>query len=296
MSKILITGGTGFVGTHLCTLLLKQGHDVVVLSRKKQQKIGIPIFTWNYEKDELEEDALQGIDYIVHLAGENIGHKRWTSLQKKKIYESRVMSIKLLARKLKEKEVHLKAFISASAIGYYGSVTSEHIFSETDPPASDFLGEICQTWEKTADTMQTVSDRVVKIRTGIVLSPGKEVYEKIVQPLNYKLIPILGNGKQYMPWVHIDDLCRIYLKSIEDKRMQGVYNAVAPHQSTYAEMMSQLKQSHKGFFLKINIPSFVLHLFLGEKAKLLLQGSRISADKIIQSDFKFEYSTIPQKK
>jgi uncharacterized protein len=285
METILITGGSGLIGKHLQTVLSGKGFDVQILSSKRSKNN----YYWNIEIGEINTEAIEKADHIIHLAGANIGEKRWTKQQKQLILESRIKSAKLLFDTIQKCEHKPKTFISASAIGYYGAVTSEHIFSETDEPANDFLGSVGIKWEQAANSFQDLGLRVVKLRTSVVLTKKGGVLEKLANPTRFCFGTSLGSGKQYFPWIHIDDLCEMYLKAISDKSMTGSYNAVAPQHCTNKYFTKAVaKALHKPLFLPA-IPTFVLRLAFGEMANLLLQGSRVSSQKIIDAGFQFQF-------
>lgn len=287
MEKVLITGGTGLIGTHLCTRLEESGYDVSILSRWKRHRMNVPVHHWDWSKNEIEVEAIEQADYIIHLAGANIADKRWTAERKQLIIDSRINTAQLIFSKAKEENNKLKAFISASAIGYYGTVTSDKIFSETDSPAKDFLGETCRDWEESADRFVELGIRTVKIRTGIVLSGKGGALTKMMAPIKFGVGAAIGSGQQYMPWIHIEDLCSIYIKAIKDEQMKGSYNAVAPEHITNDEFTASLsKHLSKPLWLP-NIPAFVMKLIFGKLSDVLLRGSRVSADKIISSGYKF---------
>src|SRR4051812_20449630 len=170
MKTVLISGGSGFIGTHLCSRLIAKGYDVAVLSRTKKHLPGITTYVWNVSKNEIENGVIEKANYIIHLAGENIAGKRWTNKRRQRIIDSRVKPAMLLFEEVKKRNKNLSAFISASAVGYYGAVTSSKIFNESDPPANDFLGETCRQWEQAADSFKQLDIRTVKIRTGVVLA------------------------------------------------------------------------------------------------------------------------------
>lgn len=289
MTKILISGGTGLVGNHLCKKLIDRGYSVAILSRASHQDAYMPIYAWDIDKKEIEKEAIESVDYIIHLAGENIGNEKWTTKRKQSIIDSRVKSTELLFEKIKRKKIKPKAFISASAIGYYGTVTSDKIFTETDPPANDFLGETCRLWEQSADNFEKLGIRTVKIRTGIVLTKQGGVLAKMTIPIKTGIGSAIGDGKQYMPWIHIDDLCGIYIKTIEDQQMKGTYNAVAPDHQTNRNFTKILAHVLKKSFWVPNVPAFALKIILGEMSEILLSGSRVSSQKIIKAGFKFKF-------
>jgi len=292
MTTVLITGGTGLIGRHLCKRLQDKGYRVAVLSRTRKKINAITVYTWNVGKNEIENKALDTADYIIHLAGTNIGDLRWTRSRKQLIIDSRVKTTDLIFNKIKEQNINLKAFISASAIGYYGTLTSNKIFKETDLPANDFLGDTCKQWEQTADKFKDLEIRTVKIRTGIVLTKNNGVLSKMIKPVKMGIGSAIGTGKQYIPWIHIDDLCGIYIKAIQDNKMKGAYNAVAPDYKTNKKFTKLLASVFNKLFWFPNVPSIAIKLIFGEMSNILLKGSRISADKIKITGYKFQYPNL----
>lgn len=292
METVLLTGGNGLIGQHIRQKLIEKGYNVAILSSSKKYNSNIQVYYWNIEKQEIEPEALLKADYIIHLAGANIGQKLWTKKRKQQIIGSRVNSAKLIFDTLQTLRCKPKAFITASAIGYYGSVTTEKIFSETDNPAPDFLGNVCCEWENAAARFEAIGIRTIKIRTGVVLTKTGGALAKIAFPVKLGIGSPIGSGKQYMPWVHIDDLCNIYIKAIEDVNMTGAYNAVAPEHVSNKEFMKSLTEAlHKPFWF-LNVPSIILKLTLGEMSLMILKGSRVSSEKIWEAGFKFQFPTL----
>lgn len=275
MAIIYISGGTGLVGQHLHKKLEDEGHRVVIMGRS--------------QPDHLK--SIGTADYIIHLAGENISAKRWTKAQKRRILESRVHTARQIYNALLERPEppKLKAFISASATGYYGAVTTEKEFMEEDPPATDFLAETCRQWEEAADRFGALGVRVVKIRTGVVLTPKGGALAKMSLPVKLGVGSAFGTGRQYLPWIHIDDLCAIYLQAIGDTDMHGAYNAVAPDHQTNRTFTRTLAQVLRRPFWFPPVPAFVLKAALGEMADILLTGSRVSSEKIRRTGFHFRF-------
>ena len=290
---VIITGGTGLIGSRLCQLLHENGYDTIVLTRKKSQDLvaneSSLVSFWNPEKGIIDENLIGKADYIIHLAGANIGESRWSSKRKQLIQNSRTEPAKLILETIKKRENKIKAFITASAIGYYGSITSDKIFTETDQPAQDFLGETCKKWEAAADEFETLGIRTVKIRTGLVLSKNQGALSKMKLPARFGISASFGNGRQYLPWVHIDDLCSIYIQAIQNTNMKGPYNAVAPQHVTNNDFNRSLIGFYRKRFIKTPIPAFILRIVLGEMSDILLEGSRISSDKISSTGYKFRY-------
>jgi len=298
-STILITGGTGLIGTALSKLLIANKHDVIILSRKipEQKAVNDPAIQyakWNIREQMIDEEAIKKADHIVHLAGASVAEKRWTSSRKKEIIESRILSSELLVKALKEIPNNVLSVISSSAIGWYGGDSrAKTPFMEDDPAAEGFLGETCKAWEESIEPVRKLGKRLVKLRTGIVLSNrGGALYE-FKKPLNLGVASILGNGKQVMSWIHIDDICRMYSYAIENQQLHGVYNAVAPHPATNKELVLQLAKKMRGnFFVPIYVPAFVLKMVLGEMSIEVLKSATVSNQKIRQAGFRYLYPSL----
>jgi uncharacterized protein (TIGR01777 family) len=292
MKTVLISGGTGLIGKHLCRKLKEKGYDVKLLSRKSDPDSDIPIYFWNPEKNEIDNNAISSADYIIHLAGAGIGDKRWTKKRRQLISDSRIKTCDLLFNSVQKTETKIKAFISASGIGYYGAITSDKIFTETDQPSNDFIGEICRRWEYSAGRFEESGIRTVKIRTGIVLTGKGGALARMITIVRIGIGSALGNGGQYLPWIHVEDLSNIYIKAIEDTSLRGAYNAVAPEHITNKDFMRTLAKVLKKPFFFPDIPAFIMKLLFGKMSGILLNGSRISADKIISAGYKFEFPDI----
>lgn len=284
MATILITGGTGLVGTRLTKLLVKKNHEVRILSRNPSKKNE---YKWDISKDFIDEKALENLDFIIHLAGAGIADKRWTDNRKKVIVDSRVETANLIFNKIKEQKIALKGFISASGSNFYGTKTTDKIYEETDNAGNDFLGEVCVKWEAAAQQFSTLHIPVTILRTGIVLAKKGGALEKMKTPI----VSPLGSGNQYMSWIHIDDLCEMYSYSIENN-LTEIYNAVAPEHHTSKTFSKALAKSINRPFLPFGVPAFILKLVFGEMAIILLKGSRISSKKIEKNGFSFRFSTL----
>ncbi|GGK44258.1 MULTISPECIES: TIGR01777 family oxidoreductase [Flavobacteriaceae] len=290
MASILVTGGTGLIGSNLCDLLKSKGHNVSILSRSKIKKT--TVFHWDIEKRHIDNKAIINTDYIIHLAGAGIADKRWTKSRKKELIASRVNSTNLLFEKVKELNPDLKGFISSSGVGYYGAITSEKIFQENDTPNNDFLSKICILWEKEVNKFNSLNIRTVILRTGVVFSKEGGALEKIIKPIKLGVGAALGSGKQYIPWIAMEDLCNMYVSAIENAELNGVYNAVAPEHITNQGLTKSIAKTLKKSLWLPNVPSFVLKIALGELAVILLQGSRVSSEKIKKTGFNFIFPTI----
>lgn len=286
--NILITGGTGLVGSKLTEKLIEKGYNVGILSRKKIPDSNIKYFFWDYEKNEIDIDALKFADVIVNLVGENISNRKWSKIQQLKIINSRVKTVELIKSKIIELDNKKCDFISASAIGYYGTITSDKIFYEDDDAGKDFLSEVVVKWEKAVDELTPFVNRVLKFRIGVVLSNDGGALPKMINVTQKGIGSALGKGNQYMPWISIDDLVRLLLFGVESSQIMGVYNAVSPVHITNKEFMQKLAESlNKPFFMP-NVPEFVLKTMYGQMSSLLLYGSRVSSEKLLKAGFVFK--------
>ena len=293
MAIILISGGTGLVGKALTKRLITDGHEVRILSRNPQSSNSIQSFYWNVEKKEIDEKAFEGVEHIVHLAGSGIADKRWSEDRKRDIIDSRVNSMNLIESIVKKQKIQLKSFVGASAIGIYGMTTSEKIFSETDIGNHDFLTQSCIQWENAYQEIQTLSNKYCIIRIGVVLSSNGGALKKLLPLFKLGLGSAVGSGKQYMPWIHLDDLVSIFYEALFNENYNGIYNAVSPEETTNQSFSKQLaKNLSKPFFLP-NVPAFMLKLLFGEMSNVLLKGSRVSAQKLVNSGFKFQFNHLP---
>jgi len=290
--NILITGGTGMIGHRLTELLLAKGHKVSYLSRKKEKLPNVEVFQWDIQKGYIEEGALEKADYVVHLAGAGIADKRWTDERKKEIIDSRIQPIELINKYLQEKNIQLKGFISASAIGIYGGDTGNIKLDESSVLGNDFLAECTKLWEINAKKV-TNAARIVSIRIGIVLSEKGGALPKLVQPIRFGFGAALGNGKQFMSWIHVDDLCGVFVKAIEDEKMQGAYNAVAPNPVTNQEMTSVAAEVLKKPLWLPNVPIFALKLVFGEMGIVISGGNFVLNKRLSQeTNFQYKFTTI----
>jgi len=284
---VLITGAGGMIAKELSKKLSKE-YEVRLLTRKKKHHNE---FEWDIDRQTIDESAFENVSHIIHLAGANISEKRWTDERKKQLISSRVESAKLLLNILRKKNIRLKSFISASGINYYGTMTSEKIFTEQDPPGNDFLSEVVILWEKAADDFkeQNLAERVVKMRTAVVLSEKDGALKKMVPTIKNYIGSPLGTGKQYMPWIHIKDICSMYEFALRNKEVQGSYNATSPQHTTNENLTKKIAEVLKKPLLMPNVPGFVLKLIFGELADAVLEGSRASSEKIQQKGFRFEF-------
>lgn len=291
--NVVLTGGTGFIGKKLTQLLLENGFSVSILSRSVQINTDdISYFQWDVDAGTIDEQVFLNATYVIHLAGENIGAKRWTLARKKAILESRNQSTKLLYATLQKTNTKVEAFITASGVGIYGAYTDEVICTENTPLANDFLGNVCQMWEAALVPIAHLGIRTVSIRTALVIGKGGGVVQQLAPLFRYRLGSVIGSGKQYLPWIHIDDLCQIYLHAILNSKIEGPYNASVNDGTTNAIFSKTLAKVFGYSIVLPNIPASLLRLLLGERAQLVVAGRRVSPEKIERTGFQFQLTNL----
>lgn len=290
MSTVIITGGSGLIGNRLSELLTHKGYTVRHLTRSLKENATYKSYYWNLSEKYIDPSALLNVDHVIHLAGSGVADGRWTKKKKASILRSRVDSANLLFNNLEGK--NLRTYISASGISYYGIETSPTVFSEDAKPASDFLANVTVQWEKSAQQFKSIANRVVCLRTPFVMSHKDGGLAKMAKPIKLGIGSALGNGKQYMPWVHIDDLCNMYIQAIEDSTMAGIYNTSATQHTTNSELTAAIANQLGKKLWVPKVPAFLLKIILGEMSDIILNGSRISNKKILNTGFKFQFPTI----
>lgn len=298
------------IGTALSRRLLNEGYNVIILSRNpKETAASHPLGAernffrssgnlfyskWDVKRMTIDPSALAEADFIIHLAGAGVAAQRWSEARKREILESRTRSSELLLKALREQPNKVKAVISASAIGYYGPDHGTP-FTEEDKPAGDFLGSTCQQWEQSIDPVSELGKRLVKLRLGIVLANEGGALKEFRKPLRMGVAAILGDGRQMVSWVHIDDICRAFIHAMEQDSMQGVYNLTAPEPiSNKTLTLTLAKKMNGSLFIPFRVPSFVLKAMLGEMSIEVLKSATVSSRKIQSAGFKFQYPDIDQ--
>lgn len=291
--NILITGGSGLVGKALTQKLQAKGHSVAWLTRH-QNNITINHFFWNIDSMEIDLNAIEWADVIIHLAGASIAQKRWDKSYKKEIYSSRINSTKLLISGIKKAHTPPQTLICASATGFYGSYENhEGEYIEENPAGKDFLATLTKDWEHEIFSVNTTI-RTTALRIGIVLSKNGGAFKQIIQPIKYYVGAPLASGQQTMSWIHLDDLTKMFLFIIENESISGVINAVSPLPVSNKEMTTQIAKHIKRPILLPHVPVFILSIVLGEFAQFATKGVRVSSKKIENLGFKFKYPSLSE--
>lgn len=290
---VLITGGTGDIGHRLTQLLLQQGYQVAYLSRSNKAIPDVTIYQWDIKKGHIDPQAITTADHIIHLAGAGIADERWTDKRKEEILKSRTQSTELLAQALKKNKHHVKSFIGASAIGYYGADTGDRPMTETSVGGTDFMAQVVRAWERSEEQIAALGIRTVKLRTGVVLTMTGGALPKLAQPVKLGAGAPIGSGQQYISWIHLDDLCRMYVQALTDESWQGVYNAVAPSPVTNETLTRAIADVlHRPMILP-NIPTFVIKLLYGEMAVVVTGGNYVLNKRIAEeTSFTYQFTEV----
>ena len=296
METVLITGGTGMIGKALTQALIERGFNVIIYTRSqndKQKAINdkLSYAIWDVNKQTLDKNAFAKADYIIHLTGANFAEKRWTDKRKQEIVSSRVDGAKLIIGSLRTIPNKVKVVISASGISWYGhDKEAAKSFTENDPPANDFMAQTCQLWEAAIEPASFLGKRLVKFRFGPVLSTDGGAYVELKNPTRFGLAGIIGSGKQIVSWIHIDDVVRAILFAMENEKVSGVYNAVAPNPASNKDLILRIAEQNRGkAFIAVHAPPFALKMVFGEMINEILKSTTVSSTKLQQVGFIFQY-------
>lgn len=290
--KILIAGGSGLIGTKLLELLKRRGHQVSILSRNPQSNEDYSSFKWDIEAEYVDEHALEGIDVLINLAGAGIADARWSDRRKEVLRASRVEGNKLLLEAVQASGTQLNLFVGASAIGVYGNRGDHWLTEESKPGDDDFLVSLSKEWEASHRVFLDYADRIAILRIGVVLSMEGGALPKLNQSVVIGSSGYLGDGAQYMSWIHIDDLTRIFLAIIENPELSGIINATSPHPVTNKKFMETLVSLKSGLGILLPVPAFLLKIYLGEMSQVVLDSSRVSPDVLVRNNYEFKYERL----
>jgi len=290
-TKVLIGGGSGLVGSRLRDKFFSDNYSVKILSRRKKPK-NTDFLYWDPSKSEIELDGFNP-DVVINLAGAGIADKLWTKKYKEEIISSRINSNAVLVNAIEDERIRPNIFLSASAVGIYGNRGDEILNTKSDPGNSNaFMVKCCKLWEASVKPLQGKISRVIRLRIGLVLSSQGGALPKITKPMSFGIAPYFGNGNQYYPWIHIDDLCNQFLFLIEQSKSEGVFNGVSPQAIPLKEFTQRTKSAlHKKAF-SFPIPALALKLLMGEMSSVLLNSNRVFPNRFLEEGFQFQFENI----
>ncbi|BDS15403.1 TIGR01777 family oxidoreductase [Aureispira anguillae] len=287
MKTVLITGGTGLLGKRISFLLEQKGYKIRHLSRSENLGADYPAYQWNPLTQTIDLRAFDDIYGLIHLAGANIAAARWTSKQKKIILESRIQSSQLLVDSLQKIKNKPAVVVGCSAIGYYGNSSTTIPLSENSPQGNDFMSEVCQKWESSIAPIRQLGIRTPIIRVGIVLSTQGGALQQLNKSYPFRLGTYFGNGQQYYSWIHLDDICQIFIKALEDKNMSGTYNGTSPFPATNKTIAHAIAQVYKQKTLILPIPRLVAQLLMGEMSAIVLNNTPVIPQALQELNYSF---------
>ena len=291
--NLVITGASGFIGSNLVESVWKESHTLKLLSRKPLIGANAPRKEWMYWEPGVPGEwgrSINGADGIIHLAGEPIAAKRWSAAQKEKISASRIETTKALVDAIGKAKSKPKFLISSSAVGYYGPHGDETL-TEESAPGSDYLARVCVDWEAEAKKAEAQGVRVVLLRTGIVLAKGQGALAKMVPPFKFFFGGPLGSGKQWMPWIHIEDVVGLIIFLMEQEEDRGAFNVTAPNPVTMEDFCKAIGAAVNRPSWA-NVPASMLSLLVGEMADMLLSGQRAMPQAALRSGYEFKFRNV----
>lgn len=277
------------IGRHLSAMLSEEGHEVIWLSRTQGHSDPYEVVRWDVNSAQLDPAHLEGLKAVVHLAGAGVADKRWTASRKKEILESRTASTSLLVKALSNVKKKPEVFVSASGIGYYGLDTGDTVVDEASPAGDDFLANVVKHWEAASEEVASLGIRRVVVRIGVVLSDEGGALKELTAPIKWGVGAALGGGRQWMSWIHIDDLCRVFASAVDNAGFQGIINAVGPAPVTNAELTKAAAGVLKRPLWLPNVPPFVLRILVGEMAGMVLGGNKVSASRLQSVGFSYRF-------
>ncbi len=293
--KITITGATGLIGSRLVRELTGRGDAVTVLSRDPgpaRERLGVDAVRWDPDRDEAPVDALAGRDGVVHLAGEPVA-QRWSAESKQRIGRSRETGTANLVAGLRQADPRPAVLVSSSAVGYYGPHGSEEL-DEGSPAGSDFLAEVCVIWERAAQEAIELGMRVVNVRTGVVLDRSGGALKTMLPPFRLGVGGPVAGGRQYMPWVHVDDVVGLYLAALDgDERWSGPVNATAPTPVTNAAFSKALGRAlHRPAIAPV--PAIAIKALYGEMSEIVTKGQNVIPRKALELGYEFRHPELDE--
>jgi len=291
--SVVITGGTGLIGSRIIELLDSSNYDIRIYTRNpRESHDNVSYYRWDLEKGEMDLEGLRDCNHVISLAGAGIADKRWTDKRKKEIIDSRVMGNELISAKLGVLNHRPDSIVAGSAIGYYGDRADEKLTEDSAPGPEEFLVKSTRLWEEALSKLKTNTDQFTMIRIGIVLSTKGGALEKMLIPLRFGVSGYFGNGKQYYSWIHIDDLCGMFIKGIEDKSWSGVYNGTSPDPLTLRQMAIKIKNTYLPIAVALPVPEFLLRLVMGEMTNMLTNSTRVIPSKAMSHGYEYSFTEV----
>ncbi len=294
--KVFVTGGTGLIGKPLIKKLIEKGFDITVLSRdkemaKKHFDSNVAIIEGNPVNKGDWQNIASGSDIIINLAGESVLSKRWNESEKKNIYDSRIKSTENVVEAIKKSDGKVKTLINASAVGYYGFQHDDREINEDETMGKDFLSHLCRDWEDSARKAQKYDTRVVRLRIGVVLSEHGGALEKMIIPFKLYAGGHIGDGKQWMPWIHINDTVNIIIYAIDKNEIKGAINVTSPIPVRMKDFCKEMGHViHRPSWLPV--PTLTLKATFGEVADIITSGQRAIPQKVMSNGYKFEFDNV----
>lgn len=289
--KVWIAGGDGLVGRHVARIADKGRYEISILSRKQRQSGDCEFSTITWDTTTRTIDSEDCPDIIINLAGAGIADQRWSVQRKKELIGSRVNSALTLEEFLRRQSTTPLVYVSASAVGFYGD-RGEEILDEHSSPGNEFMSKTCILWEEAGMGAGICCQRTVILRIGIVLSMLGGALPKMLMTKGVGIFPFFGNGAQYHPWIHIDDLARLVWESVENPQYKGVYNAVAPQMTTNREMVARIKKACSFWGWLVSAPAVALKLAMGEMAAVVLNSTRVQSSRLAETGFQWRFSDV----
>ncbi len=292
---VVITGGTGLIGSRLVELLDSESYDIRIYTRKpRESHKNVSYYKWDLDRGEMDIEGLRNVHHVVSLAGAGIADKRWTDKRKKLIIDSRVKGIELIAEKLTELNHKPESIVAGSAIGIYGNRADSKLTENASAGEDEFLVESTSLWEQSSQKLAEHTDQFSLLRIGIVLSTKGGALEKMLIPLRFGVSGYFGNGKQYYSWIHLDDICAMIIKGIEDKNWKGIYNGTSPHPLTLRQMAKEIKNTYLPIALALPVPEFLLRMAMGEMTNMLTNSTRVIPEKAISQGFEYSFTEVKE--
>jgi uncharacterized protein (TIGR01777 family) len=292
--KILMSGVTGLIGRALSQKLQAEGHRIIGLSRSPEKAANLPVeamLRWEPEAGLTPAEAFDGIEAVIHLAGEPVADGRWTAERKQRIRNSRVISTRNLVEAMRSLTNKPRVFVAGSAVGIYGD-RSDEVLDENAKPGTDFLADVCMEWEGEANRARELGIRTVEVRTGVVLAKEGGALAKMLPPFKLGIAGPLGSGNQYFPWIHLDDIVGLFEMALKNESLNRPLNGCAPEPVTNREFTRQLADALHRIAI-IPVPEFALRLLYGEMAGVLLASQRVVPKVALDMDYQFVYPDLP---